>query len=105
MYGADLVADAHQQQAAFGAVYGDLPDEFVETLTVEFLPDGADAGFPRLPLLQTLVEFFLEVEDVLLGGGGGGDGLDPGWREAYQSCCFSVVYSRGGRMVLRMSSV
>jgi hypothetical protein len=70
-YGADLITDADEQQTAFCAVNGDLADEFVETLTVELLADGADAGLTGLPLLQSLVELLLEVEHVLLGCRGG----------------------------------
>lgn len=72
-YGADLVSDSDEEQSAFSAIDGDLSDEFIETLRVEFLSDGTDACFAGLALLQSLIEFFLQVQHVLLGGGSGGD--------------------------------
>jgi hypothetical protein len=71
-YRSNLVTDSHQQQPPLCAVNRDLPDEFVEALGVQLLSDGADAGFAGLALLQPFVKFLLEVQDILLGGGGGG---------------------------------
>ena len=60
----DLVADAHQQETALGALDGDLADQLIEALRVEFLADGADAGLAGLACLQTLVQLVLQVDNV-----------------------------------------
>lgn len=44
---------------------------------VELFPDGTDACFPCLSLLESFVELVLEFEDVCFGGGRCGDALDP----------------------------
>lgn len=53
-----------EEQPPLGAVDGDLPDELIEALRIQLLPDGADARLARLPLLQLLVELLLEVDHV-----------------------------------------
>ena len=39
----ELISDSHKQNASFRGVYGDLSDNLIEALSVEFFPDGADA--------------------------------------------------------------
>lgn len=41
--------------------------ELTKTLRVELLPDRADAGLPRLSLLQLLVQLLLQICDVQSG--------------------------------------
>jgi hypothetical protein len=68
LYGhAYFIPDPDQQQPPLGAVDGDLPDELVEALGVQFLPKGADAGLPGLLVLQPLVQLLLQVQHVLGG--------------------------------------
>ena len=71
-----LVPDPHQQQSSFGAVDCDLPDDFVENLTVELLPDGTDSGPFGLPFAEHEVKFVSELKDVLARGGLMGNVLD-----------------------------
>ena len=59
-----LVTDTYQQETTFGALNGDLADQLVEALSVEFLTDGAYAGLAGLACLQTLVQLILEVDNV-----------------------------------------
>merc|ERR1719293_305105 len=73
----DLVADAQQEQTALGADDGDLPDELVEALRVELLPDGAYARLASLSLLQPLVQVLLQIDHVRPGGRGARHVLHP----------------------------
>lgn len=45
---AHLVADTEEQQAPLRAVDGDLADQLIKTLRVQFLAHGADTGLSRL---------------------------------------------------------
>ena len=74
---ANFVSDSHQQKSTFGAVDSNLTDKFIETLGVELLSDRTNAGFTGLALLETLVQFFLQLNDIHLGGWSRQHGLDP----------------------------
>ena len=50
-----LAAQSQQQQAALGAGYGDLADDLLEALPIEFLTDGTDAHF--MSLMQPMQVF------------------------------------------------
>lgn len=73
----NLIPDAQQKQASLGAVDGDLSDEFVEHLRVEFSSHGTNAGLPGLTLLKPAVEFLLQIDDIQAGSGGAGNVLNP----------------------------
>ena len=59
-----LVTNSHQKQSSFGAVDGDLADDFIERLAEKFFSDGADAFVPGLAMFQGLIEGFFEPDDV-----------------------------------------
>ena len=95
-----LIPHPHQQQAPLGTIHCHLPNDLVEGLTVELLPDGADPCAFGLPFLEHEVEPLGELDDVLAGGGlvgdvlyvefvvvvvpvfGGEDGIDDVWMGA-----------------------
>lgn len=62
-----LVSHPHQKQAPLRTVDGCLSDYLVECLAEEFFPDWADALGPGLPVLESLVEEFLELHDIVPG--------------------------------------
>ena len=72
-----LVPNSHKQQTALATVYGNLADDFVETLIEELLPDGAESDFPSLAMEESLLELLVELNDFYLGGGGGENCLNP----------------------------
>jgi len=45
-----------------------LADQFVEALREKFFSDVTDASFARLSRLHALVQLFLQIDDVHLGG-------------------------------------
>lgn len=53
------------------------PPVLTEALRVELPAHGADAGLPRLPLLQPQVQLLLELHDVQAGAGHAGHLLHP----------------------------
>ena len=60
----DFVTDPHKKETSFGAVDGNLTNEFVESLGIKFFSDGADASLSGLSLLQFLVQLILQVDHI-----------------------------------------
>ena len=58
-------------------VDSNLTDKLVKGLGVKFLSDWTNTGLAGLALLKALVQFFLQLNDVHLGGRGREHGLDP----------------------------
>jgi len=73
----DFVTNTDQKETSFGAVDGDLTDQLIEALRVEFFANRANAGLSCLALLKLLFELILEVHDVELGGWRREDVFDP----------------------------
>lgn len=53
-----LVSNSDQKETSLPAVDGNLSDDFIETLVVQFLPDRTKANFPGLFWNQSLVQLF-----------------------------------------------
>ena len=82
-----------------------MSDKLIKTLRIKLLSNWTDSCFPCLPLLESFIKFFLQIENILFCSRSGWHRLDPLFQNMYHSCCFYVVYSLGGRIEFRMSSV
>lgn len=88
----NLVLDPRQEKAPLSAVNSDLSNQLVKRLHVQLLPNGTNARFPRLLLLQPLVELLLQEDDVLLRGRCWRHILNP------QLACFHELLRRQKRV-------
>ena len=50
-YGSDLISHSDKKKTSFGAVDGDLSDEFIKALRVQLFSDRANTSLPGLSLL------------------------------------------------------
>mmetsp|Transcript_21082 Transcript_21082/g.46400 ORF Transcript_21082/g.46400 Transcript_21082/m.46400 type:complete len:236 (-) Transcript_21082:82-789(-) len=60
----DFISDSQQQQSTFRTNDGDLSDEFIEALRIQFLTDGTNASLTSLSLLQPFVKVLLQVHNI-----------------------------------------
>ena len=73
----DFVAHAHQEESSLCTIYRRLSDQLVERLRIQFLSNRANSRLPSLSLLQFLVQFFLQDDDIESCRWYGRDILDP----------------------------
>ena len=73
----DFIAHAHQEEASLCTIYRRLSNQLVERLRIQLLSNRANSRLPSLPLLQFLVQFFLQDYHIESGCWDRGDILDP----------------------------
>ena len=64
LHHAHFVSHTHKQVATLGTVEGNLANDFVEALRVDFFADGADAAVSRLELRDAFVQVSSQVGHV-----------------------------------------
>ena len=61
----EFIFDPHQKDAPVRTIYGDLPNDLIETLTMQLLSDRTDAALPRLTVQKSFVQKLLQFGHVL----------------------------------------
>lgn len=59
-----LISDPHEQQSTFWRIDGDLSDDLIKGLAEQFLSNRTNALGSGLPVLQGLVQRFLEPHHI-----------------------------------------
>lgn len=72
-----FVSHSDQEETPLPAVYCYLADSLIEALVVELLTDGADTNLLCSFVKETLIKFFLQLDDLYFGGRGGENSLNP----------------------------